>query len=121
MRTNTMANQEYRPHSPAQSDSKSARCRMSSHVNLSDSLPVSFSKPPMLSTKLSPSLAFSAPLSLASTSSNALLTHSSPSLTTTPESGTNCKFGTILPWETLSSIASSRSSVATLPPNGMLC
>ena len=48
MKTNTVAIQDYRPHLPAPvSDNKSARCRMSANVNLSDSLPVSFSKLPM--------------------------------------------------------------------------
>ena len=39
---------------------------------------------------------------------------------TTFESGTNCKLGTTLLWGTLSSIASSLSSLATLPPKADL-
>ena len=114
-----MANQEKRPHPPAQFfTNKSARCRMSVNVNPSDSPPLCFSKPPKMSTNYSPSLASSVRLSLASTSSNALLTHSSPSLRTTSKLGTNCKLGTVLLRGTLSSIASSRSSLATLPPKG---
>ena len=100
------------------SDKKSARCRMFANVNPSVSPPVSFSRLPIVSTKLSPSLASSVRLSLASISSNALRTHSSPSLTTTFKPGTNCKLGTALLPETPSSIATYRSSVATLPPKG---
>ena len=67
-------------------------------------------------TKISPSLASSVQPSLASTSSTSPLTHSSPFLTTTLKSATNCKVGTALLPETPSSIASSHSSLATLPP-----
>ena len=93
---------------------------MSAKVNPSDSLSTSSSRPPMLSMKLSPSLASSGRLSLASISSSTLLTHSSPSCTPTFELGTNCKFGTTLLSGTPSSIASSGSSLATLPPKGDL-
>ena len=99
-------------------DNKYARCRMSANVNPSDSPPVSLSKLPMMSTTLSLSLASSVRLSLASTSSNALLTHSSSSMTTTSKSGTSCKLGIVLLSGSPSSIASSRSSLATLPPKG---
>ena len=66
---------------------------MSANVNPSDSPPASFSRLPMMSTKLSPSLVSSVRPSLASTSSNVLLTHSSPSLTTTSKSGQIAKWG----------------------------
>ena len=101
------------------SDNGSARRRMSANVNPSDSPPTSLSRPPMMSMKLSPSLAFSVRLSVASISSNTLLTHSSPSWTTTFESGTNCKFGTTLFSGTPSLIASSGSSLASLPAKGL--
>ena len=100
------------------SDSGSARRRMSANVNSSDSLATSSSRLPMMSMKLSPSLASSVRLSLASTSTNTLLTHSSPSWMMTFELGTNCKFGTTLLSGAPSSIASSGSSLAILPPNG---
>ena len=94
----------------------SARCRMSKNLNPSDSPPVSFSKPPMMSTKLFPSLPSLARTARASISSNALLTNSSPSLATTFESGTRWKLGTELLAATTSSIASSLLSLASLPP-----
>ena len=76
-----------------------------------------FSKLPMLSTKLSPSFASSARPSLASTSSNALLTQSFHSLTTSiKKEGTNCELETSQLAKTPSSIATSRSSLATLTP-----
>ena len=91
---------------------------MSASVNRFDSHPVTLSKLPMMSTKLSPWLASSAQPSLAATSSNALLTHSALCLTTTFESGTECELGTNLLAEISSSIASSRSSLVTLPAKG---
>ena len=100
------------------SDNGSARCRTPANVNPSDSPPTSLSKPPMMSTKLSLSLASSVRLSLASISSNTVLTHSSPYRMATFESGTKCKFGTTLLSGTASSIASCGSSLATLPPKG---
>ena len=117
MRTNTMANHEYRPHPPIQFLTIALQnvCKCDP---FRFSPPISYSKLPMMSIKLSPSLASSVRLSLASTSSNALLTHSSPSLTTTSKSGTNCKLGTTLLSGTPSLIASSRSSLATFPPKG---
>ena len=96
----------------------SARLRMSAKVNPSDSLPASSSRLPTMSMKLPPSLASSVRLSLASIYSNTLLTHSSSSWTTTIELGTKCNSGTILLSGTPSSIVSSGSSLATLPPNG---
>ena len=100
------------------SDNGSERRRMSANVNSSDSLPTSSSRLPMMSMKLSPSLASSVQLSFASTSTNTLLTHSSLSSITIFELGTNCKLGTLLLSGTPSSIASSGSSLAILPPNG---
>ena len=100
------------------SDNGSARRRKSAKVNPSDSHPTSSSRPPMISMKLSPSLVSSVQLSLASISSNTLLTHSSRSWMITFELGTNCKFGTTLLSGTPSSNASSGSSLATLPPKG---
>ena len=100
-----MANQEYRPHLPVQflaTNLHVAECQRMSTLQIHPQSLCPESRLPLMSTKLSPSLASSVRLSLSSTSPNALLTHSSASLTTTSKSGTNCKLGTALLPGTLS-------------------